>query len=46
MCCNRKNQCQRPENLKDKPEKCSKQQIRKCHGDVKEHLCTSGKEIK
>ncbi|MBC8467982.1 MAG: hypothetical protein H8D56_00810 [Planctomycetes bacterium] len=40
-CCNEKQCCQKPENLKDKPETCSKQQIEKCHGDVKEHPCTS-----
>lgn len=46
MCSNRKSQCQKPQNLQDRPEKCSQEQIRKCHGDVKEHPCTAGKEIK
>ena len=40
-CCNEKQGCQKPENLKDKPEKCSEKQIRKCHGDEKSHPCTS-----
>lgn len=31
--------CQKPEHLVSKPEECSPEQIRKCHGDVKEHPC-------
>ena len=31
--------CQRPENLKGDPKDCSPEQIRECHGDVKEHPC-------
>jgi ArsR family transcriptional regulator len=31
--------CQQPDKLKDKPEKCSPEQIRECHGDTKEHPC-------
>ena len=45
-CCNEKNEkkegCQKPENLKGKPEDCSPAQIRECHGDAKKHPCTSG----
>ncbi|MBR9985037.1 MAG: hypothetical protein KFF68_03930, partial [Desulfosarcina sp.] len=37
------NCCQQPDQLKDKPENCSPQQIRECHGDVKEHPCTQEK---
>jgi DNA-binding transcriptional ArsR family regulator len=33
------NCCQQPDKLKDKPEKCSPEQIRECHGDTKEHPC-------
>lgn len=33
------NCCEQPDKLKDKPENCSPQQIRECHGDVKKHLC-------
>lgn len=40
-CCNNEKGCQKPENLKDKPQSCSTEQIKKCHGDVKEHPCTS-----
>jgi len=40
MCCNKKQEgCQRPENLSDRPEDCSSEQIRKCHGDVETHPC-------
>ena len=31
--------CQKPGELIDTPEKCSAEQIKKCHGDVKEHPC-------
>ncbi len=31
--------CKKPEELKGKPEECSPEQIRKCHGDVNEHPC-------
>jgi hypothetical protein len=41
MCCNEKQNCQKPENLKDKPENCSKEQIEKCHGNAKGHPCIS-----
>jgi len=37
--CGENKECQKPENLKGKPEECSPEQIRKCHGDVKEHPC-------
>jgi len=35
--------CQQPIKLKDKPANCSPEQIRECHGDVKEHPCTKEK---
>lgn len=31
--------CQQPIKLKDKPENCSPEQIRECHGDAEEHPC-------
>ncbi len=34
------NCCQQPENLKDKPENCTPEQIRECHGDTQDHACT------
>jgi len=39
--CDPKRTCQKPENLKDKPEECSKEQIIKCHGDAGKHPCAS-----
>lgn len=38
MCCG-KTKCERPKELKGKPETCSPEQIKKCHGDVKGHPC-------
>lgn len=34
--------CQKPEELKDKPENCSPEQSANCHGDSGEHPCTPG----
>jgi DNA-binding transcriptional ArsR family regulator len=34
------NCCEQPTKLKDKPENCSPEQIRECHGDTKDHPCT------
>jgi len=31
--------CQKPEQLKGKPQDCSPEQIKECHGDVKKHPC-------
>ena len=40
MCCNEeKKGCRKPENLKGKPEDCSPEHIRKCHGDAERHPC-------
>jgi len=36
--CDRKS-CQKPKELVGKPEECSPQQIKKCHGDVSKHPC-------
>jgi len=38
--CTCKAECQKPEELKAKPEECTPEQITKCHGDVPEHPCT------
>lgn len=43
-CC--QNGCQRPEELTGKPEECSLEQIRKCHGDAREHPCAPEKKEK
>jgi ArsR family transcriptional regulator len=43
MC--RTNQCcQKPEQLKNKPEECSPKQIKECHGDHKTHPCVPEKK--
>lgn len=36
--------CEKPVMLKDKPEKCTLEQIKKCHGDAKDHPCTAEKK--
>ncbi|MFH1452840.1 MAG: hypothetical protein ABIH00_02515 [Armatimonadota bacterium] len=36
--------CPNHEELKDKPEKCTQEQIKKCHGDSKEHPCCGSEE--
>ena len=33
----RENQCEHPEKLKCKPGECSPEQIKECHGAIKEH---------
>ena len=45
MCCG-KTKCERPKDLKGKPEECSAEQIKKCHGDVKEHPCLPKKHVR
>jgi hypothetical protein len=35
--------CGHPEKLKGKPEECSPEQIKECHGDAKEHPCLKEK---
>lgn len=32
-------ECQNPDECKGHPWECSPEQIKKCHGDVKEHPC-------
>jgi len=34
--------CQKPDQLKGKPEECSPEQIKACHGDAKDHPCVKG----
>lgn len=38
--------CEHPERLKGKPEECTPEQIKECHGDtsIKEHPCVSKNE--
>jgi len=44
MCCQEKGLCMFPEKLKDKPEQCTPEQIKECHGDDKNHPCVSEKK--
>lgn len=44
MCDQQKKGCQKPENLKGKPEGCSPEQIKQCHGDEKDHPCVEPAE--
>ena len=39
------NCCQQPNKLTDKPENCSPEQIKECHGDASEHPCTKEKPM-
>jgi len=41
--CNGKKACQKPRALKGKPQDCSQEQIKKCHGDAKGHPCVTRK---
>jgi hypothetical protein len=38
-----KDKCEHPEKLKDKPENCTPEQIKECHGDTKDHPCVKEK---
>ena len=44
MCGTEKDKCQFPEKLKGKPEDCSPEQIKECHGEGAEHPCVESKE--
>jgi hypothetical protein len=35
--------CTNPEKLKGKPEECTPEQIKECHGDVETHPCVEKK---
>jgi len=38
-----KDQCEHPEKLKGRPEECTQEQIKECHGDTKDHPCEKKK---
>lgn len=42
--CGCKKECRNPEKLTGKPEDCSPEQIKECHGEVAEHPCVSNVE--
>ena len=39
--CKPHSDCRKPENLHGKPEECSPEQIKACHGDVEGHPCVA-----
>ncbi len=48
MCCRNqeKQECLKPKHLKGKPVECSREKIKKCHGNVKMHPCANGRSRK
>lgn len=38
--------CEHPDKLKGKPGECTPEQIKECHGDVKEHPCVDEERYK
>ena len=44
--CQCKDKCRKPDQLKGEPKDCSPEQIKKCHGDAKEHPCVKMPEDK
>ena len=36
--------CEKPEHLNGKPEECSTEQIRRCHGEADKHSCCALKK--
>lgn len=47
MCCGEKKfNCQRPEKLRGRPEDCTPEQIKECHGSVRKHPCVPKKNKK
>ncbi len=38
------NCCEHPEKLKDKPENCTPEQIKECHGEDGDHPCTKSED--
>jgi len=33
--------CEKPDRLKERPQTCTPEQIRECHGEVQEHPCAA-----
>jgi hypothetical protein len=44
--CEKKQCCDKPVKLKGKPEECSPEQVRECHGTKGEHPCVHKPEQK
>jgi len=43
--CEKEKCCQKPDKLRGKPQDCSPEHIKECHGDVKGHPCLSQKRV-
>jgi hypothetical protein len=41
-----KERCEHPEKLKGKPEDCSTEQVKECHGEVPKHPCLPEKRYR
>jgi len=39
--CGSGTECKYPEKLKGKPEECTPEQIKECHGEAAEHPCVN-----
>lgn len=44
--CEKDNCCLKPNKLKGKPQDCTPEQIKECHGDSKKHPCVQKKTKK
>jgi len=44
--CDKGRCCQKPKELKGKPEDCTPEQVKKCHGSEKDHPCVPKKRGK
>ena len=44
--CDKGRCCQKPKELKGKPEDCTREQVKKCHGSKKDHSCAPKKRPK
>lgn len=42
--CDKNKHCQNPKELKGRPEDCSPEQVKKCHGDAEGHPCIPQKK--
>jgi hypothetical protein len=42
--CDPEKKCEKPENQKTKPEECTSEQIKECHGEAKGHPCVDEQE--
>lgn len=42
--CEKDKCCQKPDQLKSKPEDCTPEQIEKCHGSEEKHTCCKEKK--